>query len=283
MKNLFNLFATLISITLVSCDYVKNPKQATTSSGNGPAGNITVRKVLLEDYTGQTCGNCPAAATKADEVQTLFGNNVIVLAVHAGFFAEPSATGTYTTDYTTTAGDAWDTFFGISAAGNPNGMINRKDYPSSTHIKNHNSWPTEVSALMNQPADAKLTISPNYNSSNRTLNVDVKTKFLNPLSNNHKLSVVLVEDSLVSPQKDYSQNPSTIYNFVFKHVLRGSLNGDFGDVLNSAPVFANDSITKSISNYSVPANYKDNKLYVLAFIYNSSTYEIIQTEQVKIK
>ncbi len=283
MKNLFFLLSTLITITFVSCDYVKNPKQTTNSGNGGTNSNITVRKVLLEDYTGQTCGNCPAAATKADEVQTLFGNNVIVLAVHAGFFAEPSASGTYTTDYTTPAGDAWDTFFGISAAGNPNGMINRKDFPSTTHIKNHNSWPTEVSALVNQPADAKISITPNYNSSTRNLNVDVKTKFINPLSNNHKLSVVLVEDSIVGPQKDYSQNPSTIYNFVFKHVLRGSLNGDFGDVLNSAPIFTNDSITKTISNYSVPVKYKENKLYVLAFVYNSSTYEIIQAEQVKIK
>lgn len=283
MKNLFFLLSTLITITFVSCDYVKNPKQTINSGNGGTNSNITVRKVLLEDYTGQTCGNCPAAATKADEVQTLFGNNVIVLAVHAGFFAEPSASGTYTTDYTTPAGDAWDTFFGISAAGNPNGMINRKDFPSTTHIKNHNSWPTEVSALVNQPADAKISITPNYNSSTRNLNVDVKTKFINPLSNNHKLSVVLVEDSIVGPQKDYSQNPSTIYNFVFKHVLRGSLNGDFGDVLNSAPVFTNDSITKTISNYSVPVKYKENKLYVLAFVYNSSTYEIIQAEQVKIK
>src|SRR6185503_2892836 len=50
------------------------------------------RIVLLEDYTGHKCGNCPSAATKAAELKTLYGDKVVVMALHVGDFAKTSGT-----------------------------------------------------------------------------------------------------------------------------------------------------------------------------------------------
>ena len=49
------------------------------------------------------------------------------------FFASDFG-GNFTTDFTSITGNEWDAFFGNSAAGNPNGMVNRVGYPSSDHI-----------------------------------------------------------------------------------------------------------------------------------------------------
>jgi len=87
-----------------------------------------VKKVLLEDYTGHLCVNCPEAAVIAHNLEGLYGGKLIVMAVHAGMFAAPSATGDFTADYTTPAGDTWNNEFGITS--NPNGMVNRKDFGS---------------------------------------------------------------------------------------------------------------------------------------------------------
>lgn len=282
MKTLKSIIILLALVSLYRCDYVKKPKEISPTTTNGN-NNVITRNILLEDYTGHTCGNCPQAAVKLNEIHNLYGKKVIAIAVHAGFFAEPTAAGTYSIDYRTPAGDAWDGFFGNSAAGNPNGMINRKDYTTSTHIKNHNAWASEISNLINQAADAKIILTPNYNTATKQLNLEVKTKFLKTLSNNYKLSVVLSEDSIISPQKDYSQNPSTLYNYTHRHVLRGAINGNFGEVLNASAVAANDSITKVFSNYAINSAFNENKLYVIAFIYDAASYEIIQAEEIKIK
>lgn len=277
--------AFVLSLT-TGCDYVNNPTNV-APQGGGTGTNTVVavpRKVLVEDYTGHTCGNCPKAATAAQNLENQYQSNVIVLAVHAGFFAQPETSPSpYTDNFKSQAGDDWDTFFGNGAAGNPNGMINRKDYPALNHIKSYSSWSSETAPFINQPADAKLTLLPTYNASAKTLDLSVKTKFMNALSNNYKLSVVLMEDSITGAQKDYSQNPDEVPNYIFRHMLRGSVNGSWGEALNTAPVTAADSVVKTYSSFAINPAYNDNRLYVIAFVYNAATYEVIQVEEVKIR
>src|SRR5690606_27366869 len=90
------------------------------------------RKALLEDYTGHTCGNCPAAAESAHQLAEQYGDKLVLMAVHAGFFSRLKNPD-YLTSYTTSVGNDWDGSkgFGVSAVGNPNGMVNRKAYDGS--------------------------------------------------------------------------------------------------------------------------------------------------------
>ena len=57
------------------------------------------KKILLEDYTGHKCGNCPRAAEKAEELKEIYGDQLIPIAIHAGFFASDFG-GNFTTDFT---------------------------------------------------------------------------------------------------------------------------------------------------------------------------------------
>jgi len=111
--------------------------------------SVVTKKVLVEDYTGHLCGNCPDAGVYLNEtLKPLYNHSLVVISVHAGFFAgfnpgcaacgigEPG--GSFRTDFNTTAGTAWNTFFGIT--GNPKGMIDRIDYPTATHSKAYTAW-----------------------------------------------------------------------------------------------------------------------------------------------
>ena len=50
----------------------------------------TNRNVLIEDYTGHHCNNCPNAATIAHDIEVANPTRVFVASIHAA----PSATGT---------------------------------------------------------------------------------------------------------------------------------------------------------------------------------------------
>ena len=69
MKNIFKYIPILLFAFLISCDEVKNPLKP----NNGKCGDETlpvpIRKILVEDYTGHTCGNCPRAAEKIAYLQ----------------------------------------------------------------------------------------------------------------------------------------------------------------------------------------------------------------------
>ncbi|MBK9283171.1 MAG: Omp28 family outer membrane lipoprotein [Sphingobacteriaceae bacterium] len=279
-SNLTVLFFLIIG--LYSCDKVSNPIQNATTT---PVVNTNtqVRKVLLEDYTGHKCGNCPAAAIVAENLYNQYQGKVIPIAVHAGFFAKTSVS--HPTSYTTTAGNEWDanTGFGIGTAGNPNGMVNRKNFPDHGLIQKEDKWPTTVSLALNDTYYLGLDLKTNYNEGTRVLNTEVKAKFAATYTNNVKLQVIITEDSVIGPQTDYSKNPDLIPNYVFMHMLRGDLNGPWGQALQSAPIASNDSVTVNITPYNLPAGFKDKHITVIAFAYDETTKEVLQVEKKKIK
>src|SRR5688572_17264194 len=91
-KNLLCLFTVIAAVVLFSsCDDVDPPYTQTVS---GPTSSGTTRKILIEDYTGFKCGNCPAAATTIyNTLLPVFGQDLITIGVHASpsnTFTEPS-------------------------------------------------------------------------------------------------------------------------------------------------------------------------------------------------
>ena len=42
------------------------------------------RKVLIEDFTGQRCINCPNAADKIEQLKEEYGTSIIAVGIHSG-------------------------------------------------------------------------------------------------------------------------------------------------------------------------------------------------------
>jgi thiol-disulfide isomerase/thioredoxin len=262
-------------IALASCDKIKDPIQ---NSGTVESK----RKVLLEDYTGHTCGNCPPAAEVAEKIYENQNGKVVTIAVHAGFFSKVKGSN-YPTSYTTTAGNDWDKFF-IGNSGNPNGMVNRKNYQDNGLVHNHSKWASTVALGLADIHYVDLEIKTNFNSLTRKLNTTVSAIFEKRYANNTLLSVVLIEDSVIGPQTDYRLSGNDrIPNYVFMHMLRDAINGTWGTSLKKAPIAYRDSVTLSFTDFAVRSNYKEKNLSVVAFVYDEKSYEVLQVEKVKLK
>ena len=110
----------------------------------------------------------------------------------------------------------------------------------------------------------------------------VETEFLNSLSGTYNVVVYLTEDSIVNWQKDYVATPSTdIENYVHRHVLRGSLNGTWGELVDLAPA-VNSIYTKSYS-LLLDNTWDENHCSIVAFVYETSSNEVIQAEEAHVK
>lgn len=280
-KLIFSL--VIAALAFQSCDYVEVPQQSVQGPTPGDSDEV-VRKVLLEDYTGHTCGNCPEAAIVAQNAINTYGEQVVVLSVHAGFFAEPSS-APYAADYRTATGDTYDAFFGISAVGNPNGMVNRMDYATSSHIKGHGSWLTLIGGIVTQAPDIDISITNTYDNITKQLSTSVETEFLNTMSGTYKLVVLLAEDSIVSAQKDYSQSPSNVLNYVHRHMLRDAVNSTWGDQVGTGTISAGTIDSQNYVYNGLTANptWNPDHCYVVAYVYDAATYEVIQVEEKKVK
>ncbi|MFO0435536.1 MAG: Omp28-related outer membrane protein [Sphingobacteriaceae bacterium] len=273
-----------------SCNKVKDPviKNTTPVAVGSTFDTITnasvanFKKTLLEDYTGHKCGNCPAAAILATNLYNQYKDSIVVIAIHAGFFSKTNLD--FPTSYTTTVGNDWDgsAGFAVSAKGNPNGMVNRKTYPGFTLV-HKDTWATTVALAKNDPFIVKVDLKSMYDKNARALNVETKLTFLQPYTNNVKVNLVLTEDSIIGDQLDYSKNPDHIEDYEFEHMLRGSLNGSWGEVVKTAPFAATSTATLLTNNYNVNSAWKDKKLTLIAIVYDEVTKEVLQVEKVKIR
>lgn len=268
---------------LVSCDRVKDVRDpnAEVIKGN--------RKVFIEDYTGHKCGNCPAAADTLKYLLKKYPDQVVGLAIHAGFFSTVNAS--YPTDFRNPVSTAYDNLFGISAAGNPNGLINRGGFGTGSFIKAYSTWEGEAVQMLSKPAKFEIKIRNTFTTSNNNLNSRITVKSLTNNSGIYKLVVLLSEDSIIAEQLDYRVPPpasQVIPNYEFNHVLREAVNSTWGDPIFSSGAIINDSTVKTFPNYIINSSYKASKCHIIAYVYDADPssptyYEVLQVEEAHVK
>jgi hypothetical protein len=302
MKKIISNISILLLVSAISssCDFVSNvnPPVDPSTTGGGTTGvdisdstvgsNPAQKKALVEDYTGHKCGNCPQAAIVLKNLETTYPGKIVPLAIHAGFFATTNAS--YPTNLQTTAGTAYDSQFGNSAAGNPNGLVNRVGYGTGGFIKAYTNWGTEVVAQIAQTPKFQLILKYKYNTGTLKLNADVKVKSLASNTGIYKVVILLTEDKIVAEQLDYSLpvGSQTVLNYEFNHVLRGAINSEWGDVVFSGGAALNATQTVSKTNFQINSTYVPSHCHIVAYIYDADPtsptyYEVLQSEELELK
>ncbi len=302
MKKVLYSIGLVVALIFTSCDYVKDPypetnvnvsDTTTCPAPSFPALTSHIKKILIEDFTGHTCGNCPKAAKQLHEIDSIYPGKIIGLGLHVGGYAAPtpgyngSVSTSYTADYRTTVGELYDATFGASEFGLPQGMFNRKEYDAvnKTHLQFYPNWKTYVAGIIAEPSVLDLQISSDYTSSTRKVCTAVRDSFLTTMSGTFNLVVLLTQDSIIDWQDYIGVNKS---DYIHRHILRDAITplGALGELIETGTLAAGTKHIKRFA-YTIPADYKGvvcdvSKCHILAFVYNTATYEIIQSELVKV-
>jgi len=280
-------YITLLSIILIitSCDVEEGPFINNYDSYVNPD-----KKVLIEDFTGHKCPNCPDAARELDAIHDIYGDQIIGMALHVTkSFARPNPIGnSFDYDFRTNWGDDWDAFYGISDAGLPRGMINRIGYQDESHKLGKDEWATTVANELKKEIDFKIYISSDETS------IFITSEVQNNINADYNLVVCLTESNIINWQKDGGNN---IENYEHNHVLRTVLIDQ--ELSNSTNYVAGQQIEKIINydlttlaqfniDYSTntaemgngnAGGWDANNMSVVAYIYNTTTKEIAQVEE----
>lgn len=284
MKKFSNRFLMLLVVAFltVRCDVVDAPY--VEGNPDPDPTDTVVKKIMLEDFTGHLCPNCPSAAVIAHELQALYPDRIVMTAVHAGYFADFESPD-FMYDFTCTTGDELHTAFSIT--NNPIGVINRLNTGTNNEVQLYekDQWSTIISNLLLLEPDADINLnSKSYNSGTRLLDIDVKIEFITDIADPVYITAYLTEDNIVKPQKNSDPTVGTtpeIDDYDHMHVLRGSMNGTWGEELTTT-ASSGSSIDKTIS-YTLPASdWNVDNMHIVVFIYNQTTGEVIQTEEIKL-
>jgi len=270
-----------------SCDVIEAPYVEIVGEGADttecpvpefPVNQNPVKRVLLEDYTGHLCVNCAEAGVLAHDLEETYGDRLVSIAVHAGFFARPAGEE-FAADYRTEAGNKWDDFFGIGLVGNPNGMVDRTGY-NTDYILSIGAWSGRVGEQMDLEPVVDIQIINDYEDASRKLCTHIQTVFLEQTEGNLKLCVVLTEDHIISPQSNNNESIGdipVIEDYEHMNMLRAAINGAWGiNVATAGEQVAAD--TEVIKSYKITLGLENvpENCNVVAFVYDADTYEVFQ-------
>ncbi|HRY34146.1 MAG TPA: Omp28-related outer membrane protein [Bacteroidales bacterium] len=274
--NYIKAFLPLLSLMMLyACDKIEEPYARDTTPGVSKG-----RKVLLEEYTGHKCPNCPEASLLAHEIAHDYPE-VILISIHAGNFAVPNPSGLFSSDFRTTVGDELNAYFKVGAY--PSATVNRSGFQGNVTLAS-SVWEQAVASFQDFDPVARLQLSGTYDTLSRQLDVTVKTDVIENILSPLQLVVYLTEDSIIRAQNN--NNPEVgptpyITNYVHRHVLRASFNGTFGATLTTGPVGFGTSISRNFSMVLDTAWNAGNCSYV-AFIADQTTQEVLQAEQARV-
>jgi hypothetical protein len=287
------LLASLFMIFLLgSCDIIDEPYVSSGSTACIDAVPIftprqnPVRKVLIEEFTGHRCGNCPRGAEKIDQLTLQYPGQIVALAYHSensGSFTATLGSGVkFRYDFRTEIAKTIDEQYGVSTAGIPRGLINRRAV-SGNKTLTPSAWDSEVAAALGSPIDIDIQLKCIYDPAAGTLCSFVFVDFRNNLSGNFNLVVFLTEGDFINWQKDYLATPEDIEFYNHRHFIREKLTPTLGTSLTSGAVSAGGTFLKG---YSIPfdaTRWNPEKCHVVAFVYESTQDVIIQAEEAKVK
>lgn len=297
MKKLLGFIILTVIIT-ASCDVVTNPYP---EGGAGPGdkqyddtvyndSTIVKRRIILEEFTGHKCPNCPEGADIAKKIKTDHPNEFISVAIHnsAGFskvdLSDP--THPYPSDFETETGEKLRIKYKFASF--PGGMLNRTEISGNIQVA-YQKWSEEVDKLIADQSYMtprfKLQLENIYNSKpgDRSIRVRYKATCLQNVTGNIAISGYLLENKIIAPQKDSRLSESYVKDYEHNHVLRIGFPGDGdGKTIFTDPV--KDDIAQVISpndeiSVAINENWKPENMDVVVFLYNSDTGEILHVEE----
>lgn len=269
MKKIFPLFVlSAFALLMMGCDKIdiNNIHKPYTPTGGA-------KTVLIKDFTGARCVNCPEAAEVAHELQHSLGEDrVFIMSVHAGFLAMP--VGLFP-DFTTDEGTEW--YNGNSA--NPLFSVDHVALTEGNTL-NESQLDTPVSNALAEAQTFDIAIENSYDESTRQLRVNSTMTSVGDYSGDLYVTVCLLEDSIVGRQV-VPGGVDTAY--VFRNVFRGTLNGADGEQFLNGSAYVDDEFIKSYTT-TLDEAYNADQCYVLTYVADKGLGgKILQTTLKKIK
>lgn len=286
--SVFAIILTGLAGFIISCDKVKEPYMKVVDISDCPVPTFpdtaaSKKTVLIEEFTGHLCPNCPTGAHIIEQIEQTYGNRVIVLKIHADQFAVPYTGGNFNLDLR--AGDHGDqlySHFGIQ--GEPCSMFNRKKVDGTTiGYYSTTTWQNNVATVLAMDPVLNMQIINDYDPTTRKLCSHIKTKFLSANSQNLRIAVWISEDSIHGYQinNNAALGPDTLTNYVFMDVMRDEFVGTFGEIFTGGGVVQDSTIIRTYK-MNIDNGWVDKHCKVVAYVYDFDSEEILQAVERKV-
>lgn len=251
----------LASLTLTSCDEVSQNDRYIL----GEAVKVE-RAVLLEDFTGQNCINCPDAHKVIEQLEEQYGSDkLIAVSIHCGGFG----ISTSRTDFSsgriglmTEEGNAIMETYGIQSF--PMGVINM----GSPMV--YDMWPTAVRNGLQTETDVNIELDVTYVPDSKDGDngyfgtIEAKAEVMSGSDRIANIQFWILEDGITAIQRSTSGSmPDYVHNNVFRAQVFNSMRGDQISLTNGIGTEVEGNIA---TRWTDKEHWQPENLSVVAFV-----------------
>lgn len=242
-RNIMMTMLAVVAVAFASCDTIDENERYIEAELPTEG-----RKVLVEEFTGQFCIQCPGGHEMIKNIKKAYGDNVIAVGIHAGKLAyEDAEYGLKTAEGDTYAG-AW----GVKAY--PSIVVNR----TGSAISNVAQWQDAVLQQLDKYAEVDLNVETEFDEEGA---VTISTSILSGSDSKLSYQLWAVESGVMALQltdADYDAE------YVHDHVYRASVNGVGGEPVT----LASGIYTNLTHKLTISPKWNADNMSIVAFLYD---------------
>lgn len=257
MKHILSFVLPAALLLFAACDEIDTDERF-----EGPVDFTPRKNVLIEDFTGQRCQNCPNAAKAVHTMQQTYGaDHVIAVAIHGGSMSLPASSGV---GFAFDESEYYNSYWQVDSW--PKGLVDRGggwSNPADALLE-FTSWSAAVvKRLQVEPAVDIAMDGSSYDAKTGQLTIKVDLKANEALEGN--LQVWLTESHIHA----YQLMPSGSSNMAYEHnhVLRAVVNGTEGEAVQLAE--DGEQTVSYTYDLSQQPRWVAGNMSVVAFVYNN--------------
>ena len=266
-----SIFMTLLAAALLTaCDNIPVSDRTT------PLDASSFKKpVVVVDFTGVDCTNCPKAAKGLSSMHSIVGDKIIGIAMYPDCSFNHHATFDLKCPEAT---EYYKAFGDLSKIVLPSGMVDFVQYKTQ-YIFDYTLWNSAVLERITQdtPIEVSLTVTKETKGDTTNLNITSKVTAQSAVSGSTALILWLVEDGIVGYQND-GGTPRNDY--VHNHGLRTAINGLWGESISLSTA---GTVDKTLSYEVKNDKWNLENCSVVGVVINTNTKEIITAGTAKVQ
>lgn len=276
------------SLFLLSCSekqsvvhFDSTPVRDTTYLGT--VESVSQRRVLIEEFTGVKCPNCPVGHTVLSNFAAQYPGRISIIGyqVFGNDQTKPIEGETRNDNRNQKATDISSSVFGGVPA-LPVASFDRVPI-SGAMLNNRTVWANGLNTRLAAASPVNLAVTPSYDQATRQVTVKVRVAYTAEMTGKQRLTLALTESGIVDAQ----ESTDTVYaEYDHEHVFRDFLTTGDGDaMLDSLTIKTPGRVYERTFVFLLNNAWNPEHCYLVAFVHHAdaNSKEIYQAAEVKLR
>lgn len=193
------------------------------------------KRILVEEYTGVKCPNCPSGTTILKNYASAHPDRIVIVALHSGSLTDPISGKSKYNFSNPEVQNMVNNYLGGNTPPKPAAAIDRIDRGGAYGMFaiNKNQWTSYLDERLPATSPVNISVTSRYDSALQRVIVRAKVVYTQTVTKKQNISIWVVENKIVDAQYD---GTVTIENYEHNHIFRDFITpvGTGARILDSA-------------------------------------------------